>query len=454
MTDGSEPESILLVDDDASFRGILAEVLSGHEYRVTASPDAYHALEVLQSEPVDLVVTDLDMPGLKGDALLAQIRSTFPEVPVIAITAFGSVESALELTRAGAADYLAKPFRVQPFLDAVRRVLDQTRSAREAARMRRRHGRHLEGIVAASGPMRRLFERVARVATSPAPVLITGETGTGKDLIARAVHHASGRGALVTVNSGAIPEHLMESELFGHVKGAFTGADHDRSGLFQAADGGTLFLDEIGELPLALQPKLLRAIETGEVRRVGGVASELLDVRIIAATHRELGRAVQEGTFREDLYWRINVLHLEVPPLRERPGDIPLLVDHVLSRARQRGALDVRVSAPALSALVKYSWPGNVRQLRGVLERASTFCEGAEVCVDDLPPELRRAGETVEHVRSAAERELTLAELEREYVLEVLRRTGGQKSRAADWLGIPRRTLYRRLEEYGKVPEV
>ncbi|HZG43824.1 MAG TPA: sigma 54-interacting transcriptional regulator, partial [Longimicrobium sp.] len=242
---------------------------------------------------------------------------------------------------------------------------------------------------------------------------------------------------------------LMESELFGHVKGAFTGADHDRSGLFQAAEGGTLFLDEIGELPLALQPKLLRAIDTGEVRRVGGVASELLDVRIVAATHRELGRAVQEGSFRDDLYWRINVLHLEIPPLRDRPGDIPLLVDHVLSRAAtHRRGLDVRVSAPALSALVKYSWPGNVRQLRGVLERASTFCEGDEVGVDDLPPELRRAGQAVEHVRCAAERELTLAELEREYVLEVLRRTGGQKSRAADWLGIPRRTLYRRLEEW------
>ncbi|MDP9349805.1 MAG: sigma-54 dependent transcriptional regulator, partial [Gemmatimonadota bacterium] len=261
-------------------------------------------------------------------------------------------------------------------------------------------------------------------------------------------------GAFVPVNCGAIPEHLMESELFGHVKGAFTGADRDRSGLFQTAEGGTLFLDEIGELPLALQPKLLRAIETGEVRRVGGVAPERLEVRIVAATHRELDLAVQEGSFREDLYWRINVLRLEVPPLRERTADIPLLVEHTLSGVGKHSGLELRVSPAALAALVEYSWPGNVRQLRTVLERAATFREGSEIDLADLPPEIRRAGERVETVCSAAKREITLAEMEREYIFEVLRRTEGNKSRAAEWLGIPRRTLYRRLEEYGAGPEV
>ena len=454
MTEEVRQERILLIDDDDSFRRTLTEVLAVHEYEVSGCPDAHHALETLQSETIDAVVTDIDMPGMKGDALLVQIRAAFPEIPVIAMTAFGSVEKAVELTRAGAADYLTKPFRTQALLDALRRVLDQTQAKREQARTRRALGKHLEGLVGVSRPMLRLFERIGRVAESPAPVLITGETGTGKDVVARAVHAASGRDPLVPLNCGAIPAHLIESELFGHKKGAFTGADRDSSGLFETADGGTLFLDEIGELPITLQPKLLRVLESGEVRRVGDTSFKRVDVRIVAATHRDLDAAVEAGEFREDLYWRINVLHLEIPALRERPTDVPLLVEHFLTRTGRCDDGELCVSPVALAALVEYSWPGNIRQLRSVIERAVAFSDHPEIKLDDLPEDVRNAAHSAQLTHSAAERKLTLAEVEREYILEVLRRSRGNKSQAAEWLDVPRRTLYRRLEEYGVAAEV
>jgi two-component system response regulator HydG len=443
-------ERILLVEDDDSFRRALAEVLSAHGYAVATAPDATAALEALQSDRIDLVVSDLVMPGMKGDALLGRVRDTFPQIPVIAITAFGSVENALELTRAGASDYLTKPFRTRALLEAVARVLEETRPWREQARARHAIGDHVRDIVGASRPMLRLFERIARVAPSPAPVLITGETGVGKELVARAVHRASGRGPFVPVNCGALPDQLLESELFGHARGAFTGAERDTTGLFEAAHQGSLFLDEIVELPLALQPKLLRALESGEVRRVGEVESRAVDVRILAASHRDLDGAVEEGVFRDDLYWRLNVLHLEVPPLRERPADIPLLVESFLADLGERLAgPPPRIAPTALGALVGYPWPGNVRQLFNVLERAAAFGEGAEVALEDLPDDVRTAGRAAAIVRDAAERAATLAEVEREYIFEILQRTSGNKTRAAELLGIPRRTLYRRLDEYG-----
>jgi DNA-binding NtrC family response regulator len=466
MTDEPRMERVLVVEDDDPFRYALTQVLGANDYAVAGAPDAPTALELLQSDSIDLVVADLNVPGVDGvsggdgPGLLRQIRIHFPEVPVIAMTATGSVEQALELTRAGVADYLTKPLRTQGLLDAMQRVLERSRARRVQARQRRRMGDHLAALVGASRPMLRLFERIRRVAASHAPVLVVGETGCGKDLVAQAVHRASGREPFVPVNCGAIPDHLMESELFGHVKGAFTGADRDKGGLFQAAHGGTLFLDEIGELPLALQPKLLRVIESGEVRQVGAVAPEHVDVRIVAATHRDLEEKVEAGEFREDLYWRVNVLHLDVPPLRERPTDIPLLVEHFCAKLqRHSGEPDSLegefcVTPTALAALIEYPWPGNVRQLRSVIERALTFAEGGEVDLDDLPGDIRRAAQSTSRVRSAADRQLTLAALEREYVYEVLRRTGGNKSRASEWLGVPRRTLYRRLEEFGLEADV
>lgn len=453
MTESRDQDRILLVEDDDSFRRALSEVLSSRGHHVIAAGGAAEAMELLQSESIDVVVTDLVMPGMRGERLLAEIQSTFSEIPVIVITAFGSVEGALELSRAGAADYLPKPFRTQALFDAVERVLEESRPHRERARARRGLGSHLDAIVGASRPMLRLFDRATRVARSPAPVLITGETGTGKELIARAVHRASGREPLIPVNCGALPDHLLESELFGHARGAFTGADQDKPGLFEAADGGTLFLDEIAELPLPLQPKLLRAIESGEVRRVGEVEPRRTDVRIIAASHR-IEAAVEEGTFREDLFWRLNVLHLELPALRERPTDVPLLVEEFLNVIGEReGRPGLKISPSALGAMTAFSWPGNVRQLLNVLERAVAFSDGAEIDLDDLPPDLHRTGRSAAIVRSAADREATLAEVEREYILEVLRRAEGNKTRAAELLGIPRRTLYRRLDEYGTVAE-
>jgi DNA-binding NtrC family response regulator len=440
--------AVLVVDDDESMRHAVADVLGANGYRAEPCAGAADALERLQAYPVDAVITDLRMPGMKGEALMEEVRRTFPAVPVIAITAFGSVPDAMAIIRAGASDYLEKPFRTQALLDSLERALRDSEPLREQARLIREQGRHLEGIVGSSPAMRVLFDRIARVALSPAPVLITGESGTGKELVARAVHRASGRREILAVNCGAIPDALLESELFGHVKGSFTGATGEKQGLFHAAQGGTLFLDEIGEMPMSLQPKLLRAIETGEVRRVGDVQSRKLDVRIVAATHRDLAEEVEEGRFREDLYWRLRVLHLDVPPLRERPADIPLLIDAFLRRSGRTAAGRKTLTDGAMAFLADYHWPGNVRQLLNTLESVLVFTPGQQIGTRDLPAEIRRATGNREVIRSAAEQGITLAELERDYIFEVLRRANGNKTRAAEILGIPRRTLYRRLDEY------
>lgn len=448
----SDADRILLVEDDDGLRRAVAEVLGAGGFQVSNVSRADDALERLQEETFDLVLTDLVMPGMRGEALVEEMARAFPEIPVIVLTAFGSVEGAMALTRAGAADYLTKPFRTSALMNAIQRVLEGRRSRQAYLRARERVAAHLEGIMGESPPMRRLFDRIGRVAQSMAPVLISGETGSGKELVARSVHQASGRDPFLPVNCGALPETLLESELFGHARGAFTGADRAKPGLFEAADGGTLFLDEIGDLPLALQPKLLRALESGEIRRVGEVEARPVEVRIVAATHQDLEAAVQAGQFREDLYWRLHVLHLDVPPLRERLDDIPLLVEHGLNRIARRIGVDPppTVHPQALELLGSCPWPGNVRQLFGALERAVVFAAGREIRVEDLPPSVRRGSDRVERISRAADQELSLADLEREYVLEVLRRVEGNKSRAAEWLGIPRRTLYRRLAEYGK----
>jgi two-component system, NtrC family, response regulator HydG len=442
-------EHILVVEDDAELLRTIDSLLSAYGYRVLTSSDGRQALRLLQKEAVDLVLTDLRMPGLGGEALLEQVRATFPELPVITMTAFGSVRDAVELTRAGAADYLTKPLEIQPLLESIRRVLGETRPAREEAHARQQRGKHLHGLIGHTPVMLQLREQISRIAPSPVPLLITGETGTGKEVVARAVHSASGREPFVAINCSAIPANLLESELFGHAKGAFTGADRDRRGLFEEAHGGTLLLDEIAELPLMLQSKLLRVLQFGELRRVGDVKEIKVRVRLIAATHRDLELEIRENRFRQDLFYRINVLRLEVPPLRERTADIPLLANRFLTEVAQREKRPaMRLAFDVLDSMIAYSWPGNIRELQNMIERAAVLANDSLLSLDLFPAELRAIA-AVPGTQPQIGHDLTVADLERQHILAVLERVGGNRSRAAEVLGIPRRTLYRRLAEYG-----
>lgn len=434
----------MLVEDDRELRDLLSETLEEAGYRVVSHPTADRALpEIHRDDDIDLVVTDLLLPGTRGQELLREVRAVRPELHVIAITAFGAIDSAIELVKAGAYDYLPKPFGADEFLLAVERALEESRPRREAARAMRGTPSAPAGFIGASRALKELFAVIQRAGESKVPALITGESGTGKELVARALHRASGRGAFVAVNCAALPEQLLESELFGHERGAFSGAARDNPGLFQAAHGGTLFLDEIGELPLPLQPKLLRGIEDGEIRPVGSTRPRKVDVRVVAATNRDLEREAEEGRFRSDLFWRLNVLHLHLPALRERPADIPLLAEHF--------AGERRITPSAMAVLTAYPWPGNVRELRNALERAAALALRGELGVEDLPPRVRAAaGDVISIVSESASRELTLREVEKAYILEILSRAGGNKSRAAEILGMDRKTLYRKLDEIEK----
>jgi two-component system NtrC family response regulator len=435
------PDRILIAEDERELRALLEDELRDAGYDVVAFGSADAALRFLdRGETVDLVITDLIMPGTRGHELLRSLRSRSPEIHVIVITGFGSIDSAIEMVRAGAFEYLTKPFATDELLLAAERALADSAARREGARLLRDAAPPLPGFIGASRAMQEVFTLIRRASPSPHPVLVTGETGTGKELVARALHHVSGRGAFVVVNCAAFPENLLESELFGHQKGAFTGADRDKPGLFEAAHGGTLFLDEVGELPPPLQPKLLRALEDHEIRRLGSTVSRPVDVRVIAATNRALDDEVAAGRFRQDLLWRLNVIPVHVPPLRERAADVPLLVEHFLHG---------RAIAPdAMALLTAYPWPGNVRELRNAIERAATLGATDEIRTDDLPPRIRDAARSAALVSDASRRGIPLRLLERDYILEILRQVGGNKSRAAEILGLDRKTLYRKLEEY------
>lgn len=445
-------ENVVVVEDDRELRSLVVDILVDARYGALPFATAEDALRMVEEgqETIDLVITDLILPGMRGQELLAEFRRRRSELNVIVITAFGSIDSAIELVKAGAYDYITKPFSTEVLLLVIERALHESRLRREVARLSKAPGSP-PGLVGASQPMRELFRSLPRVASSGLPILITGESGTGKELFARELHRISGGRAFVAINCAAIPENLLESELFGHEKGAFTGADREHGGLFEAADGGTLFLDEIGELPVNLQPKLLRALESGEFRRVGGTRLRSAKVRIIAATNRDLEEDVREGGFREDLYWRLNVLHLPVPPLRERPADIPLLAEHLLQAAISgRPAAPSRISPHAMALLTAYSWPGNARELRNVIERAAALAIAEEIRPEDLPERILESGRTAAIVSEAIHRQAPLREVERSYIQEVLRQTGGNKSRAAELLGLDRKTLYRKLEEYAR----
>jgi DNA-binding NtrC family response regulator len=434
------PERVVVVEDEDGVRELLEEVLTGAGYQVAGFPNGTDAMEALiGGQEADLVITDLRMPGIGGEQLLAELRTRRPEVNVVVITAFGSIESAIDMVKAGAYDYLTKPFGSDELLLTVHRAMEESRLRREVSRLARGDG-SAPGLVGASRAMREVTSLIARVAPSPLPVLVTGESGTGKELVAQAIHRASGLGPFVAVNCAALPNDLLESELFGHERGAFSGAVKDKPGLFETADEGVLFLDEIGDLPLPLQPKLLRALESGEIRRVGATASRTVRTRVIAATNKDLDAHTRDGKFREDLFWRLNVLSIHVPALRERPADIPLLVEHF--------AGGVTVTAEAMARLVSHPWPGNVRELKNTLERAATLRDGTAIGVEDLPSGL--ASSQHEGLLSVgADQKLPLRDVERSYILMVLEGTGGNKSRAAEILGLDRKTLYRKLEEFG-----
>ncbi|TVR46658.1 MAG: sigma-54-dependent Fis family transcriptional regulator [Planctomycetota bacterium] len=448
---------ILIVEDDLHLRELLTTEVSEAQHQVTAVASAEAAQAELQARYFDLVITDLRLPGADGMALLKLCQSIEPPPAVMVITAFGSVPQAVAALRAGAADFITKPLDLDQLQLAIQRALRVQRLQREVEDLHGLlDGQSIPGLVGQSRTMQSLVENIALVARSAAPVLITGESGVGKELVARGIARFSKRkhGEMVAVNCASIPEQLLESEFFGHRAGAFSGADAARSGLFAHADGGTLLLDEIGELPLAMQAKLLRVLQEGCIRPVGNDQERPVDVRILAATNRNLEEEVQAGRFREDLYYRLETFTLEVPPLRDRGLDIELLAVHflqVFAKMNQRPAM--RLSSEALEVLRHYPFPGNVRELRNAMERAATLARSSTIEVWDLPPRLRqyRRSESAQHFNFADILEdgimPSLEEVQQRYVAHVLERTQGNKRRAASLLGIGRRTLYRWLND-------
>jgi DNA-binding NtrC family response regulator len=444
---------ILVVDDDREMCSFLAEILGEEGYIVDAVQDGTAALDLFTRNHFDLVITDLKMPRMTGTELLRRLKEIDPECLVLLLTAFGTIDSAVDAMRAGAFHYLTKPFHTDEMLIQVERAMERRTLREELKRLRTevRARDRLHNIIGQSEAMQKVFETVAQVSDLFANVLITGESGTGKELIARAIHFNSSRanGPFVAVNCAAIPETLLESELFGYVRGAFTDAKKDRRGLFQEATGGILFLDEISEIPLNLQAKLLRALEDKEIRPLGANQAEKVDTRVLSASNRILDDMVRQGTFRPDLYYRLNVIRVELPPLRERSEDIALLVDHFIRKFSDSARRKVTgIQEEALTALKNYSWPGNIRELEHTIERAVLLGRGSTVGIDDLPPQLAACGESAVVLGAALAKQLTLRDLEREYIGKVLQTTQGNKTEAARILGVDRTTLYRKLEDY------
>jgi two-component system, NtrC family, response regulator AtoC len=450
--------SILIVDDEEPIRQVLSEVLGGSGYVVRAAADGEEALRELSAHDYDAVVTDVRMPRMDGLSLVRAIQQVAPDSTVIVMSAYGSHDLAIEAMKAGAYDYLGKPFRPDEVLLVLRKAEERERLRAENRWLRREieASRGEPGIVAESPAMKEVLRVVGKVAPAKTTVLITGESGTGKELVARAVHELSPRkgGPFVAVNCGAIPDQLIESELFGHAKGAFTGAQSAKRGLFEEADSGTLLLDEIGELPLQLQPTLLRALQEGEIRRVGDARNIKVDVRVLAATNRDLSQEVSQGKFREDLFYRLNVVAVKLPPLRERPEELPLLAERfVAQHASRLGIQRKNLSPDALSLLQEWRWPGNVRELENALERALVLSEGDEIEPDALPDEIRGARKPSGPPPTPQEGDLSVKRaqraLEADLIRRALERTGGNRSRAAELLELSPRALLYKIREFG-----
>jgi two-component system response regulator HydG len=445
---------ILIVDDDRSLCEVMETDLRLRGFRVSWYTSPREALQALQDESYDVVLTDLKMPGMNGIDLCDRIVSNRPDVPVIVMTAFGSLDSAVRAIRAGAYDFVTKPVEMDLLALTLERALkhralqDKVKLLSEAVA---RSGKFDE-MIGESAPMRNLFARLSRIADSEATVLITGESGTGKELAARVLHDRSRRreGPFVAVNCAALPEMLLESELFGHTRGAFTDARSARKGLFLQAGGGTLLLDEIGDFPVGLQAKLLRALEERTLRPVGGDREVSFDVRVIATTHRDLESAVEEGRFREDLFFRINVIPVELPPLRERGTDVLLLAQHFINVFSARAGRPVAgLSEAAAAKMLEYAWPGNVRELRNAVERAVALTRYERLAVEDLPEKIRNYRSTNLVIDGTdPDGMVTLEELERRYILHVLKSVGENRTVAARVLGLDRKTLYRKLRRF------
>ena len=445
MKSSRTKERILVVDDAPDTLEVLERNLSAQGYQVFIAPGAPEALEILDSTAIDLVITDYKMPLVNGLDLIRHVRENFKDTEVIMITGYATIEGAVEAVKTGAEEYLAKPFTDDELLAAVHRALDklnQRRVSRESSRM---PDAAPYGLLGESDVMIEVYSSIRKAATTTATVLITGESGTGKELVARAIHYGSSHasGPFVPVNCGGIPEGLLESELFGHVKGAFTSATETRAGFFQTAEGGSIFLDEISELGLAMQVKLLRVLQDKEVYMVGSTRSRKVDVRIMAATNKDLRGLVEKRSFREDLYFRLNVIAIAVPPLRDRGDDVLMLTHHFATRyAKEFNKSIPKFSDKALKALKQYDWPGNVRELENIIQRTIVMTDDNCIDVPDLPSLMRFSAV------KGARLDRTLADMEAEYVNNVLTSTGGNKSQAAEILGIDRKTLREKIKRH------
>jgi DNA-binding NtrC family response regulator len=444
-------DKILVVDDEQSMTQFLSIVLRKEGYLVTAVNNGKDALEKVKAEGFDVVITDIKMPGMDGIQLLQQIKKHDPSLPVVIMTAYASQQSAIDSVNQGAFQYLIKNAKNDEIKLVVRNALEMRKVRSENVFLKRelKKGHEEKTIIGSSDEMVKVFKMVDKVANSEATILIQGESGTGKELIAREIHYRSGKaqGPFVSINCGAIPRDLLESNLFGHVKGSFTGAVRDSAGLFQVAEGGTFFLDEVGDMPIATQVKLLRALQEREIIPVGGTQPVKIDCRLVAATNADLEKEIAAGRFRADLFYRLNVIPIRLPSLRQRRDDIPILVDHFLKRNAQTHSPKV-VSKEAMELLMRYDWPGNVRELENVMERSMILDESGVIGAEDLPEKIR-FGHSQRGTLVIDTPTLTLEELEKEYILKVLNHTRWQKKRASEILGINASTLYRKLLSYG-----
>jgi two-component system, NtrC family, response regulator AtoC len=458
----TDTRRVLVADDELNMRRVLEAMLRREGYDVVTAANGVEALGGMSAD-IHTVITDLKMPGLDGMGLLKRLAIDYPDVPVVMITAHGSVENAVEAVKLGAFDYLEKPFEQEQIRQVVAKAISTYALSRKDARPEEPSERGRFRLVGQSPAIRQIYAVVEKVANTPSTVLISGESGTGKELIARALHENSNRhaGPFIKINCAAIPKTLMESELFGYDKGAFTGAVGAKPGRFELAHGGTLFLDEIGEIPVEMQVKLLRVLQESEFERVGGIKTIKVDVRLVTATNRDLLEEIGAGNFREDLFYRLNVVPIQIPPLRERREDIPLLADHFIAKFNERLKKQiVAISPEAVEQLVAYNWPGNIRELENLMERTILFCEGPEIHVSDLPPEIvgatvppsgavgdeasrPAAGSLKEAVRAETER------VERELIQRALDATGGNVTQAARKLKISRKSLQTKMKELG-----